>query len=122
MQIPKIPKKQPLVKKMCIYQGCGAVFEGSRTSKYCDFHRIQQNRAKEKKEEEAVSVKNQILEHDYQTVKTITQTCALDGCGKEFDVKVFPRQFVYPKYCPEHRNEHKRNSFLEQSKKESTSI
>jgi arginyl-tRNA--protein-N-Asp/Glu arginylyltransferase len=113
MQIPKKAKKQPLVKKNCSYEGCGTPFEGCRTSKYCEFHRIQQNRVKEKQDQEHVTVKNQVFEHDFKSVKTIIQKCALDGCGQEFEVKIFPRQFVYPKYCPEHRNEHKRKSFLE---------
>ncbi|HEX2959168.1 MAG TPA: hypothetical protein VHO70_20205 [Chitinispirillaceae bacterium] len=122
MQIPKIPKKQSLVKKVCLYQGCGTVFEGCHTAKYCEFHRVQQNRVKKKKGQELVTVKNQILEHDYKTVKTIIQKCALEGCGQEFEVKIFPKQFVYPKYCSDHRNEQKRKSFLEKLHKQSTSI
>jgi hypothetical protein len=117
MQIPKKPKKQPLVTKICSYEGCGKPFEGCRTAKYCEFHRIQHNRAKEKKEEEHVTVRNQLLEHDYKTVQVLTLKCALEECGREFEVKVFPRQFVYPKYCPDNRNEHKRKSFLESLKK-----
>jgi hypothetical protein len=122
MLIPKIPKKQPLVKKVCLYQGCGTVFEGCKTSKYCDFHRVQHNRIKEKKGQEHVTVRNQVLEHDFKTVKTLVQKCALEGCGQEFDVKIFPKQFIYPKFCPEHRNEHKRKSFLDTLNRQSAII
>ncbi len=34
--------------------------------------------------------------------------CALEGCDHQFEVKIYPRQYVYPKYCPEHRNEYRR--------------
>lgn len=122
MLIPKIPKKQPVVKKVCLYHGCGTVFEGFKTSKYCEFHRVQQNRMKEKKGQEHVTVKNQVLEHDFKTVKTLVQKCALEGCEQEFEVKIFPKQFVYPKFCPEHRNEHKRKSFIQGLKNPATTI
>ena len=34
--------------------------------------------------------------------------CHLEECDNQFEVKIFPRQYVYPKYCPEHRNEYRR--------------
>jgi hypothetical protein len=34
--------------------------------------------------------------------------CDLEGCDNQFEVKIYPRQYVYPKYCPEHRNEYRR--------------
>lgn len=39
--------------------------------------------------------------------------CALEGCNSQFEVKIYPRQYVYPKYCPEHRNEYKRIRHLQ---------
>jgi hypothetical protein len=29
-------------------------------------------------------------------------------------VKIYPRQYVYPKYCPDHRNEYRRVRHLQQ--------
>jgi hypothetical protein len=43
----------------------------------------------------------------------MVMTCALEGCEHQFEVKVYPRQYVYPKYCPEHRNEYRRVRHLE---------
>jgi hypothetical protein len=40
--------------------------------------------------------------------------CALEGCDNQFEVKIYPRQYIYPKYCPEHRNEYKRIRHLRQ--------
>ena len=116
MLIPKIPKKQQPVKRKCLYQGCGVEFEGSRTSKYCQLHRNPQNRKKEIKIVEDVSLKNQILQHEHKTVQTIMLKCALDGCGNEFEVKLFPRQYVYPKFCPEHRNDQRRQNHIDSMK------
>lgn len=57
--------------------------------------------------------------------------CALEGCGCQFEVKIYPRQYVYPKYCPDHRNEYKRirhlqkigrDDLIESMKSESDSI
>jgi len=39
--------------------------------------------------------------------------CALEGCIHQFEVKIYPRQYIYPKYCPEHRNEYRRIRHLE---------
>jgi len=41
-------------------------------------------------------------------------SCALEGCDHQFEVKVYPRQYIYPKYCPDHRNEYKRVRHLQQ--------
>ena len=40
--------------------------------------------------------------------------CELEGCDHQFEVKIYPRQYIYPKYCPEHRNEYKRIRHLRQ--------
>jgi hypothetical protein len=39
--------------------------------------------------------------------------CDLEGCTHQFEVKIYPRQYIYPKYCPEHRNEYRRIRHLE---------
>lgn len=41
-------------------------------------------------------------------------SCALEACDNQFEVKVYPRQYIYPKYCPDHRNEYKRVRHLQQ--------
>jgi hypothetical protein len=53
------------------------------------------------------------------------------GCDHQFEVRLYPRQFIYPKYCPEHRNEYKRirhlqligrEDLIEQMKSESETV
>ena len=39
--------------------------------------------------------------------------CVLEACDHQFEVKIYPRQYVYPKYCPEHRNEYRRVRHLQ---------
>jgi hypothetical protein len=46
-------------------------------------------------------------------VTDIQKQCALEGCHTVFLIKIHPRQYVYPKYCPEHRNEYKRIRHLQ---------
>jgi hypothetical protein len=60
-----------------------------------------------------VNIKNQTYKHAYTEVVTTVMTCALEGCDNQFEVKVYPRQYVYPKYCPIHRNEYKRIRHLQ---------
>jgi hypothetical protein len=43
----------------------------------------------------------------------MVMNCALEGCDHQFEVKIYPRQYIYPKYCPEHRNEYKRVRHLQ---------
>lgn len=43
----------------------------------------------------------------------MVMNCALEGCDHQFEVKIYPRQYIYPKYCPEHRNEYKRIRHLQ---------
>jgi len=113
MQIPKKAPKQKLVDKACEVPGCGKVFRGVHSAKYCEQHRDPQCREKKKKPVEDVTIHNQIIAPDETGVKTVMLTCALEGCGESFEVKLYPKQFVYPKYCLEHRNEHKRAKHLE---------
>jgi hypothetical protein len=78
-----------------------------------------------------VNIKNQTFKHTYTEVVTMVMDCALEGCTHQFEVKIYPRQFIYPKYCPEHRNEYKRirhlqligrEDLIEQMKSESESF
>jgi hypothetical protein len=61
----------------------------------------------------------------------MVMNCALEGCQNQFEVKIYPRQYIYPKYCPEHRNEYKRirhlqligrEDLIEEMKRESESF
>lgn len=113
MQIPKGRRKPKLKEKKCAHPGCENTFYGIHAAKYCVEHRDPASRPKEKPVMEDVSVNNRVIEHSYTVVQEITVPCALEGCENQFEIKVYPKQFVYPKYCPEHRNEHKRKKHIE---------
>jgi hypothetical protein len=112
MQLPKSRRRQKLREKRCQYPGCGKIFFGIHISKYCPEHREDRYRIRKRTKPEDVNLKNQTFKHNYTEVVNMVMTCALEGCEHQFEVKVYPRQYVYPKYCPEHRNEYKRMRHL----------
>jgi hypothetical protein len=117
MQIPKGRRKPKLKEKKCACPGCGNTFYGIHAAKYCSVHRDPANRPKGKHPVQDVTVNNMVIEHTNTVVQTMMVKCGLEGCNNQFEIKLYPKQYVYPKYCPEHRNEHKRNSHLEMMKK-----
>ena len=108
MQLPKTRRRQKLREKTCQYPDCGKVFFGIHISKYCHEHRKDRYRIRKRATPEDVNLKNQTIKHSYTEVVTMVMTCDLEECKHEFEVKIFPRQYVYPKYCQEHRNEYRR--------------
>jgi hypothetical protein len=114
MQLPKSRRRQKLREKKCQYPGCGKIFFGIHISKYCPEHRQDRYRIRKRTKPEDVNIKNQTFKHNYTEVVTMVLNCALEGCDNQFEVKIYPRQYIYPKYCPEHRNEYKRIRHLRQ--------
>lgn len=112
MLIPKSPRRQKLREKKCLYPECGSTYYGPPNAKYCPEHRKPEHRKKKQIQPESVNEKNQTLNHQYTKATTIVVNCALEGCGHPFEITVYPRQYVYPKYCPEHRNEFRRIRLL----------
>ena len=51
---------------------------------------------------------NQILLHNYRVEIEKICHCPLPGCGSPFSVILIPSQILYPKFCPEHRTEYRR--------------
>lgn len=114
MQLPKSRRRQKLREKRCQYPGCGKIFFGIHISKYCPEHRQDRYRIRKRTKPEDVNIKNQTYKHGYTEVVTLVMTCALEGCDHQFEVKIYPRQYVYPKYCTDHRNEYRRVRHLQQ--------
>jgi len=121
----KVHKKKR-VEKHCQFpisdtEVCGATFFGIGPSKYCEEHQKLQYRKFINRRLAAVkfAVKpptenaNQIIKHSYHEATVRRCTCALEGCNEQFDVMIYPRTYVYPKFCPKHRCEHKRKLFRE---------
>jgi len=131
MQLPKSRRRQKLREKKCQYPGCDKIFYGIHISKYCAEHRQDRYRIRKRSKPENVNIKNQTISHPYTEVTMTVMHCQLPGCDNQFEVKLYPRQFIYPKYCPEHRNEYKRirhlqrigrEDLIEQMKSESDSV
>jgi hypothetical protein len=114
MQLPKTPRGQKFKEKICMYPGCGKVFHGIHISKYCVEHRKDRYRIRKRTKPEDVNLKNQTISHKYTTVVEQTMNCALEQCENQFTIKIFPRLYVYPKFCHDHRNEYKRERHLRQ--------
>lgn len=110
MQLPKYKKKKRIKLKICQY--CGKEFWGHPIAKYCELHRDVKQREKTKKTPEPGDSNNRTYNHDFLEVGEETWECELDGCGKTYTVKIFPKQFVYPRFCDDHRNEFKRRNWI----------
>jgi hypothetical protein len=115
MNVPKKRKNYSMVTKQCQFVGCDKQYKGNNVSKYCKLHR----QAKFKKElyrkpKEKVESINQVIKHTYSDEPVLQVKCELEGCNNEFNIQLFHAQYLYPKYCPDHRNEFKRNLFLKQ--------
>jgi len=105
------PGREELKPKPCQYVGCKKWYRGTGFSKYCMEHRKREYHKpiKSEKKEDNVNLK---YEHIDIESSIVTMKCNLDGCKKEYQVQILPGVFVYPRYCEEHRNEHKRKIFL----------
>lgn len=116
MQLPKYKKKKRIKLKICQY--CGKEFWGHPIAKYCELHRDVKQREKTKKSPEPGDSNNRTYNHDFIEVVEENWICELDGCGKSYVVKIFPKQFVYPRFCEEHRNEFRRRNWIRQKQLE----
>jgi hypothetical protein len=128
MSIPFIvPKKsgtehrEPLKMKNCSFPGCKVKQKMTGKAVYCTEHRkrkyrkiIDANKIADKKAEHEARNTNQLLKHKYTESTILRMKCAIDGCNNEFEIKVYPNLFVFPKYCPDHRNPYRRELFLKQ--------
>ena len=112
MQLPKYKPVEKKTLKYCDYMECGKEFFGRPIQKYCDFHTDPHHRKRIRHRHEGPAIKNQIFMHHFKDKTKIEFECALEGCGKDFEVDVYPKLYVYPKYCEHHRNEFQREHFM----------
>ena len=55
---------------------------------------------------------NQLIKHNYKVLVRKQCPCELEGCMTVFNLELIPNQIVYPKFCQEHRTEHRRAHFV----------
>ena len=117
--MPFIKPKFKKAKKKCAYAGCKKHFmgvsSGVNPAKYCETHRNPKNRVivtKERRKEVVGASSNQIIKHSYKLATVIQGKCQVEGCGRDFEILIIPNTYTYAKFCPEHRNEYKRERFL----------
>lgn len=110
--------KEPLKIKKCAFPGCDKQEPMTGKGCYCLVHRdrkyrkiIDADKIAIKKAEEEKQNPNQIIKHNYNNPVLLMMKCQVPGCGQEFEIKIFPNIFLYPKYCTDHRNEYKRQMF-----------
>ena len=116
-------KHQKEKLRPCAFPGCTEMFFAKGKQKYCDEHRKPEHRSQlygkapgetpvfdnDGKYIHADDL-NLVIKHTYVEAQKLMVCCAC--CGTPYEIAVIPRQYVYPKYCFEHRNEFKRNLYL----------
>jgi hypothetical protein len=121
---PYLSKNEPLgakkkFEKQCQFPGCSNTYWGVGASKYCEEHQKQEYKKEllkmkedeAKREYEDNNLSNIIIEHTNDKATHITRTCP---CGKIYKLTLFPSVHIYPRYCPEHRNVHRRKKLEEE--------
>ena len=112
MQIPKNARKQKLHEKHCQYPGCNKFFFGISISKYCHEHRKEKYKIRQDRGRYIPSPKDhRIIEDKVIKVERTVVTC--DCCKEPFEIKLYPNQKVYPKWCNLHANGHQRKRYKE---------
>lgn len=108
-------RKAKKVHHVCQYPDCNKEFYAVKVAKYCEQHRTKKYSNKlYKKPSVAFDIKevekeNIYLKHDNFKVEIYEFNCAC--CNEPYRVKILPRLYIYPKFCPEHRNSYKRELF-----------
>jgi hypothetical protein len=105
-------KNETQKEKCCQFPRCKEKFIGRGKSKYCEEHRKDKYKKELYKQEKKKLGDNSYIKHDNEECLIIIKKCGLKGCVNEFDIKLIPNQYIYPKYCEEHRNKFKRDNYI----------
>ena len=116
MKTPKKVHERKQKSYTCIYPNCGNTFTSKyNAAKYCSKHRTKEfkNEIYHKIDlngiKENILLNNQIIKHKFINNQILIYNC--ECCKEQFLIKIFPGTFIYPKYCPKHRNEFKRKIY-----------
>jgi hypothetical protein len=102
--------------KVCCYPDCDVYFEGTAKSKYCEEHKksiyrkiIDKDKIQAKKDLIISSNINKVIDHKNKDSVVADVECEL--CSKPFKILLISSVNVYPKFCEEHRSEHRRKMY-----------
>jgi hypothetical protein len=113
-------KNQEQKEMLCQYPGCTTKFIGRGKRKYCDEHRKDKYKKNLYRKEMKKIGDNTYIKHNNDECILIIKKCGLKHCDNEFEIKLIPNQYIYPKYCEEHRNKFKRDNFIKRNNNETT--
>ena len=105
---PASVRNPKMITKMCQEKGCTSEFTGHPVRKYCDVHRNPKNRRRVRPVFDDVTESNRIIDHSFRESHDIEIKCMYKDCKNIVKIRLHPRVNVYPKYCTEHRQKHKR--------------
>ena len=115
--------KKKLMLKTCCYPECDVEFMGVGKAKYCEEHRkpvyrkvLDADRIQAKKDYIKNNNFNQVIDHKLSKCELVIHRCQLEGCPNEFKLLLIPNINTYPKFCEEHRSEHRRKLFVGKKK------
>lgn len=117
MRILKHKEVVTLKIRKCEYPECGIEFLGHPISKFCPAHNSRSRQNIKIKKKTSVTENNRIIDHECKDITSIILECSLKGCREKYEIEICPKQYIYPKFCPEHRNKYKRESFLKSIRK-----
>jgi hypothetical protein len=118
MQLPKYHKTYHIKSGICIYPGCGKEYSGHPRRRYCDFHTDYKHRKRIKPFKPPNT--NLIIKHRFNATQNIILSC--EACGREYPVKLYPKVFIYPRFCEIHRNSYHRNPYSSRKTNETNYI
>lgn len=126
MNVSKSKKRERLIEKRCAFvdeddKRCKTIFFGIGKAKFCILHRqpkfrkiIDREKIAAKKKAIIENTANFTMKHKHVQAVEINRNC--DACNEEYTLMLYPSIYIYPKYCPAHRNEWKRKYYLSQKK------
>lgn len=123
----KRKKRERLHEKRCAFvdldgKRCKTVFFGIGKAKFCKVHRqpkyrkiIDRDKILAKKKSIIENTANFTMKHKHTQAVEINRRC--DACNEEYTLMLYPSIYIYPKFCPAHRNEWKRKYYLAKKNK-----
>lgn len=110
----KTKRQEKRIEKKCDFTGCNVIELMTARGKFCKEHKkpkyrkiIDQNKNRKKD----LSFNSNIqIKHKYDEVTVVKRPC--NTCGDDYEIKLFPKIYIYSGNCAEHQNPYKRNLYM----------